>query len=129
MVKSPAASNDHREAAGTAGAKPLSIASMTGFARGAGNQGDHAWVWEARSVNGRGLDVRVRVPPGYDALEQPARADAVEHADLAHAPGLAESRDAAQLATVHRLIGGKRGQADDETDPSRRPRRPLDRPE
>ena len=47
---------------------------MTGFARGAGNQGDHAWVWEARSVNGRGLDVRVRVPPGYDALEQPARA-------------------------------------------------------
>ena len=45
------------------------LASMTGFARTEGTVGGLAWVWELRSVNGRGLDLRFRLPPGWDALE------------------------------------------------------------
>jgi uncharacterized protein (TIGR00255 family) len=49
---------------------------MTGFARAAASDDRFAWTWEARSVNGRGLDVRCRVPPGFDQLESGARAAA-----------------------------------------------------
>jgi uncharacterized protein (TIGR00255 family) len=51
----------------------MTISSMTGFARVDGTTDGLAWTWEARSVNGRGLDVRLRLPPGYEALEVPAR--------------------------------------------------------
>lgn len=51
----------------------MPIASMTGFARAAGRQGARGWTWEVRSVNARGLDVRLRLPPGAEALESPAR--------------------------------------------------------
>jgi len=47
---------------------------MTGFARTEGEAAGIAWVWELRSVNGRSLDLRLRLPPGYDALEAPLRA-------------------------------------------------------
>src|SRR5262249_47616736 len=56
----------------------MSIASMTGFARAEAAKGDRHWVWELRSVNGRGLDVRCRLPAGYDAFDAPARAAAAE---------------------------------------------------
>ncbi|MDP4001872.1 YicC/YloC family endoribonuclease [Methylobacterium sp. NEAU K] len=46
---------------------------MTGFARAAGTTGPVHWAWEVRSVNGRGLDVRTRVPAGYDGLGETAR--------------------------------------------------------
>ncbi len=49
------------------------IASMTGFARSAGSGAGIAWAWELRSVNGRGLDLRLRLPPGFDALEPALR--------------------------------------------------------
>ncbi|CAN7247172.1 YicC family protein [Bosea sp. LjRoot9] len=51
----------------------MAIESMTGFARVAGTVGMHAWAWEIRSVNGRGLDVRVRVPPGFESIAEAAR--------------------------------------------------------
>ena len=51
---------------------------MTGFARAGGGAGARAWSWEARSVNGRGLDVRLRLPSGHDAIEPPARAAVAE---------------------------------------------------
>ena len=51
------------------------IASMTGFARADGQADGFAWAWELRSVNGRGLDLRLRLAPGTDALE-PALRDA-----------------------------------------------------
>ncbi|SFV38972.1 YicC/YloC family endoribonuclease [Hyphomicrobium facile] len=54
----------------------MTISSMTGFARVDGSADGLAWTWEARSVNGRGLDVRLRLPPGYEGLEVAAR-DAV----------------------------------------------------
>jgi uncharacterized protein (TIGR00255 family) len=49
------------------------IASMTGYARTQGADERRRWVWEARSVNGRNLEVRCRVPQGFDRLENPAR--------------------------------------------------------
>jgi uncharacterized protein (TIGR00255 family) len=51
----------------------VAIESMTGFARAAGTVGIHAFAWEIRSVNGRGLDIRVRVPPGLEVLAEAAR--------------------------------------------------------
>jgi uncharacterized protein (TIGR00255 family) len=49
------------------------LASMTGFARTEGGAAGLVWVWELRSVNGRGLDLRLRLPPGWDALEPALR--------------------------------------------------------
>jgi uncharacterized protein (TIGR00255 family) len=54
----------------------MTIKSMTGFARTAGAAGPVSWHWELRSVNGRGLDIRLRVPPGFESLEPRIR-DAV----------------------------------------------------
>lgn len=48
---------------------------MTGFARETGVTGSFQWAWEIKSVNGRGLDVRVRVPPGFDAIGEAARSE------------------------------------------------------
>jgi uncharacterized protein (TIGR00255 family) len=45
------------------------LKSMTGFARADGRQGALSWVWEIRSVNGRSLDLRTRLAPGFDAIE------------------------------------------------------------
>jgi uncharacterized protein (TIGR00255 family) len=45
------------------------ISGMTGFGRAEGQVADVAWVWEARSVNGRNLDVRFRTPPGLESME------------------------------------------------------------
>ncbi len=52
----------------------MALMSMTGFADRAGVWGGLSWVWEGRSVNGRGLDVRVRLPEGCEGLEAPIRA-------------------------------------------------------
>lgn len=46
---------------------------MTGFARAEGSDGSLQWTWEIRSVNGRGLDVRCRLPAGMDSLDLKAR--------------------------------------------------------
>jgi uncharacterized protein (TIGR00255 family) len=47
----------------------MALKSMTGFARTDGAIGPTSWHWEVRSVNGRGLDLRLRLPPGYEGLE------------------------------------------------------------
>ena len=54
----------------------MSLASMTGYARAAGSSGAVGWTWEVRSVNGRSFDLRLRLPPGYDALEALVRTEA-----------------------------------------------------
>jgi uncharacterized protein (TIGR00255 family) len=56
----------------------MALSSMTGFARGHGVSGAYTWTWEIKSVNGKGLDVRLRLPPGWDAIEAPVRARAAE---------------------------------------------------
>jgi len=47
----------------------MTLKSMTGFGRAEGAEGDVTWHWELRSVNGKGLDIRVRMPAGYEELE------------------------------------------------------------
>jgi len=49
---------------------------MTGFARTEGSAGGLVWAWELRSVNGRGLDLRFRLPSGWDPLEPALRESA-----------------------------------------------------
>jgi uncharacterized protein (TIGR00255 family) len=56
----------------------MPLASMTGFARTDGGAGAFRFVWELRSVNAKGLDVRLRMPSGFDALEPALRAAVAE---------------------------------------------------
>ncbi|MFZ1922842.1 MAG: YicC/YloC family endoribonuclease, partial [Xanthobacteraceae bacterium] len=56
----------------------MALSSMTGFARAHGVSGAYGWAWEIKSVNGKGLDVRLRLPPSWDAIEVPVRARAAE---------------------------------------------------
>ncbi|WP_144863080.1 YicC/YloC family endoribonuclease [Mesorhizobium sp. J18] len=51
----------------------MSLQSMTGFARAAKEYELASITWEIRSVNGKGLDSRLRLPPGFERLEQPAK--------------------------------------------------------
>ena len=51
----------------------MGLASMTGFARAEGEGSGIAWVWELKSVNGRSLDLRLRLPPGFESLEPELR--------------------------------------------------------
>jgi uncharacterized protein (TIGR00255 family) len=52
----------------------MGVSSMTGFARVEGEAAGISWAWELKSVNGRSLDLRLRLPPGYDGLEASLRA-------------------------------------------------------
>ncbi len=52
----------------------MSLKSMTGFARTSGHRPPWAWAWEIKAVNAKGLDVRLRLPPGFDRSEAEARA-------------------------------------------------------
>jgi len=54
----------------------MSLASMTGFARAHGAAGAYGWAWELKSVNAKGFDLRLRLPPGWDAIEAALRASA-----------------------------------------------------
>jgi uncharacterized protein (TIGR00255 family) len=56
----------------------MALSSMTGFARSHGASGTYAWSWELKSVNAKGLELRLRIPPGWDAIEVPVRAKAAE---------------------------------------------------
>ncbi len=47
----------------------MALKSMTGFARTDGTIGPTSWHWEVRSVNSRGLDIRLRLPPGHEGFE------------------------------------------------------------
>ncbi|MDR6951886.1 uncharacterized protein (TIGR00255 family) [Ancylobacter sp. 3268] len=52
----------------------MALASMTGFSRTQGLSGAWNWAWELKSVNGKGLDLRLRLPVGWDVLEAPLKA-------------------------------------------------------
>lgn len=97
----------------------MALSSMTGFARGHGVAGAYAWSWEIKSVNAKGLDIRFRLPPGWDAVEGPVRARAteklsrgtvyanltVERKGVAPTVKVNEPVLNAVLATIHNLVG------------------------
>ena len=75
----------------------MALSSMTGFARADGVSGAYTWAWELKSVNAKGLELRFRLPPGWDGIEQQLRTRASEavargtiHANLSvHRAGVA----------------------------------------
>ena len=56
----------------------MALSSMTGFARSHGASGPYTFEWELKSVNAKGLDLRLRLPPGWDDLEAFAKKRAGE---------------------------------------------------
>ena len=56
----------------------MALSSMTGFARSNGVCGTYSWAWEIKSVNAKGLELRLRLPPGFDAVEVAVRGKAAE---------------------------------------------------
>jgi len=56
----------------------MALSSMTGFARSHGASGPYSFEWELKSVNAKGLDLRLRLPPGWDELESLAKKRAAE---------------------------------------------------
>jgi uncharacterized protein (TIGR00255 family) len=56
----------------------MALSSMTGFARSHGTSGPYAFEWELKSVNAKGFDFRMRLPPGWDDIEPVARKRAAE---------------------------------------------------
>ncbi|CAN5279944.1 YicC family protein [soil metagenome] len=56
----------------------MALSSMTGFARSHGTSGPYAFEWELKSVNAKGFDFRMRLPPGWDDIEAATRKRATE---------------------------------------------------
>jgi uncharacterized protein (TIGR00255 family) len=56
----------------------MALSSMTGFARSHGASGPYVLEWELKSVNAKGFDLRLRLPPGWDELEAFAKKRAAE---------------------------------------------------
>ena len=80
---------------------------MTGYARAEGGDNAVSWVWEAKSVNGRGLEVRLRLPGGFDRLEGPARdaaARAVKRGNLQVSLSLGQAGEAGTVRINHAVV-------------------------
>jgi uncharacterized protein (TIGR00255 family) len=57
----------------------MALSSMTGFATSSGEKDGLYWQWEIKSVNGKALDLRCRLPSGFEALETTARSILAQH--------------------------------------------------
>mgnify|MGYP003481708585 CR=1 FL=1 len=57
----------------------MALSSMTGFAQSSGEKDGLHWQWEIKSVNGKALDLRCRLPTGFEALEAIARSTLAQH--------------------------------------------------
>lgn len=85
----------------------MALSSMTGFARSDGRCGNRSWIWEARSVNSKALDVRVRLPAGFERLEPAARtlaADRFKRGSLNLTLSLSRSEEAPKLRLNRALL-------------------------
>lgn len=89
----------------------MTISGMTGFARAEGEHDGGRWTWELKSVNGRGLDIKLRTPSGLEGLEPAVRAAAQERfkrgslqASLSLARDAAAASVRLDLALVERLL-------------------------
>jgi uncharacterized protein (TIGR00255 family) len=80
----------------------MALSSMTGFARADGMCGRYVWGWELKSVNARGLELRLRLPPGWDPIETSVRARAAEMLSRGTIyAALSARRDGAQVVRVN----------------------------
>ena len=76
----------------------MGIVSMTGFARAQGDELGITWVWEIKSVNGKSLDLRLRLAPGFDALVDAAQEEGLriifilDYGNALHGPAQAVVR-------------------------------------
>lgn len=84
----------------------MTVASMTGFARAQGHLDPWRYAWEIKTVNAKGLDLRLRVPAGFDALEIKARAtlSAALSRGACFASLTAKRDDAAGVARINRGV-------------------------
>lgn len=85
----------------------MAIASMTGFARSEGETLGCAWTWELRSVNGRGLELRCRLPSGFEGVEVAARqrlATAFKRGNITASLNLAAARGAASVRVNEEVL-------------------------
>ena len=57
----------------------MALSSMTGFAQSSGEKDGLHWQWEIKSVNGKALDIRCRLPSGFEALEAVSRSTLAQH--------------------------------------------------
>jgi uncharacterized protein (TIGR00255 family) len=81
---------------------------MTGFARTQGEAPGIAWVWEVKSVNGRALDLRLRLAPGFDALEPKLRAAVAQRFRRGNiSANLSVARIAAPVLRINRAALGQ----------------------
>lgn len=83
------------------------IASMTGFARAEGTTGATSWMVEVKSVNGKALDIRSRIPNGFDAVDAAARlefAKAVKRGNINLNINLSRAVTAGQLRLNRPLL-------------------------
>ena len=81
----------------------MGVASMTGFARAQGEANGISWVWEIKSVNGRALDLRLRLGPGFDGLEPELRAGLAQRFRRGNfSASLAATRTAPPMLRVNR---------------------------
>jgi uncharacterized protein (TIGR00255 family) len=79
----------------------MSLQSMTGFGRGAAELDGSAFAWELKSVNGKALEVRLRLPPGLERLEQTVRQSVQKRFSRGNVQaGLSLSRTGAQAQPV-----------------------------
>ncbi|MHA1600453.1 MAG: YicC/YloC family endoribonuclease, partial [Alphaproteobacteria bacterium] len=84
------------------------ISSMTGFARQEGGNGTVSWVWEIKSLNGRNLDIRARLPAGYEVLDATARGTVPKYCtrgNLQISLSVDRSATPVQLKVNHELLG------------------------
>lgn len=84
----------------------MALSSMTGFARTQGRSGAWTWTWEIKTVNARGLDLRLRLPAGFDGIDSELRAAIAKRIDrgTCHATLSAMRSDATPRVRVDRAV-------------------------
>jgi uncharacterized protein (TIGR00255 family) len=85
----------------------MPLQSMTGFARREGSSGRYRWVWELRSVNGKGLDLRLRLPQGLERFEPDCRrlaAQYISRGNLQIALSVASAETAVEAVINHEAL-------------------------
>lgn len=85
----------------------MSPKSMTGYGRAEGEFEDWSWVWEVRSVNGKSLDMRFRLPAGFESLEPKIRKTvsiALKRGNLQITLTMSAGQSASNYAINHALV-------------------------